>query len=302
MALGTVKFIGATDRWQMQNPPPMDEALFQQWREMLESRIGFTLPKERKSFLITSLAVRMREVNCDSYAEYLKLLESGRHGAVEWEILVDRLTVHETRFCRDKQAMQLVERELHRRAQADPEAPVKLDIWSVGCATGEEPYSLAIAIDHYLRGNNRRGLYSVMATDISRASLASAREGVFHRNRLKNMPVELLRNYFLPYDLDHYQLIKRVRDRVCFTRLNLMDLDASRLGRMDVIFCQNVLIYFRRERRIEIVNRLVDHLRPGGVLILGAGEIVKWKHPAMVPIVNEDVIAYRRELEEDAVL
>jgi type IV pilus assembly protein PilK len=69
-----------------------------------------------------------------------------------------------------------------------------------------------------------------------------------------------------------------------------------------VIFCQNVLIYFRRERRIEIVNRLVDHLRPGGVLILGAGEIVKWKHPAMVPIVNEDVIAYRRELEEDAVL
>ncbi len=302
MALGTVKFIGETGRWQMQHPLPMDDTLFQHWREMLEARIGISLPQERKSFLVTSLAVRMREVGCENYADYLELLESGRNGAVEWEILVDRLTVHETRFCRDQQALLLVEQEVQRRLPKNPDEPVKLDFWSVGCATGEEPYSLAITVEHFLQSVDRPGLYSVMATDISRASLASAREGVFHRNRLKNMPVELLRTYFKPYDLDHYQLVKRIRDRVCFTRLNLINLDANRIGGMDVIFCQNVLIYFRRERRVEIVNRLVDHLRPGGVLILGAGELVNWNHPALVPIVNEEVIAYRREQEEDAVL
>ena len=78
----------------------------------------------------------------------------------------------------------------------------KLDIWSVGCATGEEPYSLAIFVEDYLQKNKIAAYYSVTATDISRASLVTAREGIYHRNRLKNLPVRMLRKYFLPHDLE----------------------------------------------------------------------------------------------------
>ncbi len=287
----------------MQQVPPMDDAQFQHWQQMLESRIGITLPAERKSFLLTSLSGRMREIGCTRYQDYLELLNSGRHGAVEWEILVDRLTVHETRFYRDRQALQLLEdhclaRLLPEEEGAEP-APVRLDLWSAGCATGEEAFSLAIAVDHFMQRHGLKGYCSVMATDISRASLAHAREGVYHRNRLKNLPLEILREYFTPWDLDHYRLIKRIRERVCFTRLNLINLDAARIGMMDVIFCQNVLIYFRRERREEIVNRFVEHLRPGGLLILGAGEVVHWRHPDLVPVASDEVIAFRRETEDN---
>ena len=130
---------------------PMDDSMFQQWREMLESRIGVSILAERKSFLLTSLAARMKEVGCKTYRDYLDFLESGSNGVVEWEILVDRLTVHETRFYRDKNALTFVEKEFISKLGEDTAETKNLDFWSVGCATGEEPYSLDIAVDYYLQ-------------------------------------------------------------------------------------------------------------------------------------------------------
>ena len=284
----------------MHSPLPMDDGMFQHWQEMLEERIGITIPVERRSFLVTSLDQRMSEVGCHSYGEYMRLLEDGPHGAVEWELLVDHLTVHETRFYRDSAALQLLEDQFFRFIGRDDESRTNIDVWSVGCATGEEPYSLAIALDDYLLNHELENYFSVTATDISRASLATARQGIYHRNRLRNLPVKLLRRYFLPYDLDHYRLSRTIRDRVCFTLMNLVDVGDASLGKMDIIFCQNVLIYFKRERRAEIANSLVEHLRPGGLLILGAGELVKWRHERLVQIPNEDVVAFRRLPDEES--
>jgi len=282
----------------MQTPLTMDDRLFSRWQEMLEERIGISIPDERRSFLVTSLGQRMSEVGCRSYEQYMQMLQDGPLGAVEWELLVDHLTVHETRFYRDGAALRLLEEQFFRFLGRDDESRANVDIWSVGCATGEEPYSLAIALDDYLLAQGLENYFSVTATDISRASLATARQGIYHRNRLRNLPVKLLRRYFLPYDLDHYRLSKTIRDRVCFTLMNLIDAGDAALGKMDIIFCQNVLIYFKRERRLEIANSLVEHLRPGGLLILGAGELVNWRHERLVQIPDEDVVAFRRLPEE----
>ena len=302
MVLSTAKRItDSAGSWQVHDVLPMDDAMFRQWRDMLESRIGVSILAERKSFLLTSLAARMKEIGCETYNEYLEFLESGSNGVVEWEILVDRLTVHETRFYRDKNALSLLEKKFLSSLGEETGETKKLDFWSVGCATGEEPYTLAIAVDDYLQKHDIPAFFSVTATDISRASLTTARGGIYHRNRLKNLPVRLLRKYFLPHDLDHYRLDKALRDRVCFTLLNLIDSQDSRIGKMDVIFCQNVLIYFRNEKRLEIVNQLAGHLRSGGILILGAGEVLNWQHPNLKNISTQDVVAYQCVRDDEVV-
>lgn len=275
----------------------MEEPIFLRWQAMLEERIGIVLPAERKSFLLTTLAVRMRELGIEDYEEYSRLLSVRGQGTIEWETLVDRLTVHETRFYRDQAALDLVREEFLANLAPPPgrPQPKRVNAWSVGCATGEEPYSLAMMLHHYLKGCEGEYYVGVTATDVSMASLATGRQGVYHRNRLKNVPAEVLRACFEPVDIDHYKVTEAIRERVCFTRLNLLELDRAPVGQMDIIFCQNVLIYFKRELRIRVLDRLAAHLLPGGLLVLGAGEVVGWRHKGLKPVSRGDVLAFRRE-------
>jgi chemotaxis protein methyltransferase CheR/type IV pilus assembly protein PilK len=273
----------------------MDACQFRQWVELLEKRTGISLPEKRKSFLLTSLNIRMRELGYEHYEDYLRfLLVGGRDGVVEWEILVDRLTVHETRFFRDQAALDLLRERYLSNLMADSKHPARLNVWSVGCATGEEPYSLAMLIDYNL---TRRGIpfyLAITASDISSAALSTGRKAVYHRNRLRNLPAAYQSRYFQQVDDDHYRVKPALRERVCFNRLNLLELDKARPGQMDVIICQNVLIYFKREQRLQILNQLVGHLHPGGLLILGAGEITDWRRPDLESIDYPGTLAFRR--------
>lgn len=269
----------------------MEEVQFSRWAQLLEERTGVHLPAERRSFLISGLNIRMHEVGIEDYEAYFRYLTTGRRGALEWEILVDRLTVHETRFYRDEAALELVQEYAEQWLELHSEAAERLELWSVGCATGEEAYSLAILLDGLFAGKACQG---IIATDVSAAALATGRKGIFHRNRLKNLPVELQARYFAALDEQHLQIVPELQQWVCFMQQNLLELEWARIGKMDIIFCQNVLIYFQRERRLEILNHLVEHLKPGGLLILGAGEIINWKNPAVQSVNRQGTLAYRR--------
>ena len=127
--------------------PEMGDAVFQRFAATLTERTGMRLPPERKTFLVTSVGLRMREVGFREYLDYLEFLGSGSRGELEWATLVDRLTVHETRFFRDPDAMAYVAhaclpRMLQRVAQGRP-----VHAWSAGCATGEEAFSLAMVLE-----------------------------------------------------------------------------------------------------------------------------------------------------------
>ncbi|UCE88482.1 MAG: protein-glutamate O-methyltransferase CheR [Pseudomonadota bacterium] len=294
MLASTGKIEEPVTHWRFRDVLPMEAPTFLRWQAMLEERIGIVLPAERKSFLLTTLAVRMRELGVDDYDEYFNLLAVRGQGTIEWETLVDRLTVHETRFYRDCAGLDLVRNAYLANMQAPAGRAVRVNAWSVGCATGEEPYSLAMMLHQYLGAREGEYYVGITATDISMASLATARRGVYHRNRLKNLPAELLREYFDPVDIDHYKVSEAIRERVCFTRLNLLELATAPVGKMDIIFCQNVLIYFKRELRIEILDHLAAHLLPGGLLVLGAGEVVGWRHAGLEPVSRGDVLAFRR--------
>ncbi len=285
--------------WRYHAPAPMDRVQLAMWIELLEKRTGIGLAENRKSFLLTSLSTRMRELGYDSYDAYFQYLITGRCGAIEWEILVDKLTVHESRFYRDPHALALIQDQFlpelsSKLGRLKNKQQKSIDIWSLGCATGEEAYSLAMLVEDFMLNNNLDGYYSITATDISSAALSTARKGIFHINRLKNVPARLINLFFNSEDEDHYRVVEKLRRRICFARLNSLHLSRARLGMMDLIYCQNVLIYFKRRYRHMLLDQIVKYLRPNGVLILGAGEISDWRHTEMEAVNYSGTLAFKR--------
>lgn len=287
-------------QWRKSAVMEMDNFLFQQWTELLAKRTGISLPDSRRSFLVTSLNIRMRELAIDSYQAYLNFILSGHEGNIEWETLVDRLTVHETRFYRDQQAIKLIRDVYLARLEDNPAKKSSINVWSVGCATGEETYSLAIDIDDYLSASNKNYYYAITGSDISTAAIATAKDAEYRSNRITNVPEHLLDHYFEKENKTTFRVKDFIRKRVCFNQINLLEINKSRVGLMDVIFCQNVLIYFKREQRVQILNDLVNHLKPKGLLVLGAGEIHGWAHPEMESVAYEGTLAFRRTEQQES--
>ncbi len=282
--------------WQGLTPAPaMSEAQFARWVELVRHRTGMLLSPERKSFLVTSLTARMRELGIADYDAYYELVAHGPRGAVEWVLLVDRLTVHETRFFRHRPSFDLVRTRVLPQSPV-PEAlqPYRIQVWSIGCATGEEAYSLAIAIDEHLSRLGGRYYFGITATDISLSALATARRGIYPGKRLDRIAPDQRARYFRRVAPDTWEVVPALRKRVCFAQLNVLELARAPLAPMDLIFCQNVLIYFDRAQRQAILDQVVRRLAPGGVLVLGPGEVVGWRHPELERVHHPDTLAWRR--------
>ncbi|MBI1423528.1 MAG: protein-glutamate O-methyltransferase CheR [Gammaproteobacteria bacterium] len=280
--------------WQYTASPAMDDAQFQQWVALLESRTGITLPATRKTFLVTNLHTRMRELGMTDYQRYYEMVTAGARGQIEWEILVDRLTVHETRFYRDMHALDLIrENYLTPLLEQSADKTYTVNAWSVGCATGEEPYTLAMMMEQLFE-HHPNLYYGIVASDISRASLKTGSEAVYHKRRVKNVPPGIAGRYLETVDAEHVRVKESLRHKVCFTHANLLNLESQPVGAMDIILCQNVLIYFRHEIRDRILLQLVTKLKPNGLLVLGAGEVLSWSHPELEIVKHESTLAYRR--------
>ncbi len=280
-------------QWQLNELMPMSDSEYLLWLGLLEERTGITLPELRKSFLLSKLSIRMQELGINEYKRYFAYVTHGKAGRVEWETLVDRLTVHETRFFRDTQALSFIKHAYLEKMNFE-ENNFNIHIWSVGCATGEEPYSLMMYIDKYMTDKNEKCYLAVTASDISHDALAVGKKALYHRNRFTNVPDDYVSHYLQQADKEHYLVSESLRQRICFNRLNLKNIEKSSVGQMEIIICQNVLIYFKRETRLTILNQLVKHLVPGGLLILGAGEITGWKHPDMNSMKYDGVLAFQR--------
>ncbi|QKQ24887.1 CheR family methyltransferase [Candidatus Reidiella endopervernicosa] len=279
--------------------PEMDDALFNGWTEMLEARTGMVLHPARRSFLLTSISIRMREIGFRDPLAYFELLQSNGEGVVEWTTLVDRLTVHETCFYRHPESLQFIREQFLPESLSNHDKPYSLQVWSLGCATGEESYSLAMLIDHHLKSLGGDYYFGVTGTDISLDAIAEAKQATYGPMRLSKLPQSLLEAYFSPVEGGRYRVNESLRRRVCFAKLKIMDIDRAPMGAMDIIYCQNVLIYFERARRFEILNSAARYLAPGGLLILGPGEAPGWKPDGLERINDSNVVAYRRRADAE---
>jgi len=279
--------------WALQPLADMTATEFRDWQVLLEERTGVVLNERRQAFLQTNLSARMRELGVTDYATYYQQVTDGPRGAVEWSTLLDRLTVQETRFFRHRPSFEVLESYLRERLQQGMTQPWEL--WSVGCASGEEPYSLAISAAEVLRESEHPDHFGVTGTDISLNALNKARDGQYGARRLEQLDADLCQRYFLAQDDGRFKVLPNLAARVCCARLNVLELAKAPMSGMDVIFCQNLLIYFRRWRRREILNRLAERLAPGGLLVVGVGEVAGWQHPELIPVADERVLAFTRK-------
>ncbi len=274
--------------------PVMEDKLFYQWAALLEEKTGMHMPVARKSFLETNLGLRMREIGCEEYDEYYQYLKDIRYGETEWIILIDRLTIHETRFFRHPPSIDFIQQIFLPAFSQGNTNNAQLKIWSAGCSTGEEAYTLAMLVDNYLRQQGLNYDYKITATDISIPALNIAKEAIYNTYKIQSVSEHFKLKYFESVENGRYQVIKALRKRICFAAFNIVAMEKSPLAMMDLIVCQNLLIYFTQERKLQIIENLVNKLTPGGTLMLGAGEILSIPHQKLERISYPNTLIFRK--------
>jgi chemotaxis protein methyltransferase CheR len=265
-------------------------------RTFIEHRSGILFDASRERFFST----RVREhMAAKHLAHGTDLLRKLRGSDVEYEALLERLLTQETSFFRYPAVYEALQKkvlpELHMKKFW--ENPRTLRIWSAGCATGEEPYSIAITIADALMFAEAWNI-EILATDISKRALKHAACGVYPRRSLENLSSLQMETHFSPTSAagHDYAVKPRIRRMVSFASMNLAQ--AVYLGRLDCIFCMNVMIYFSEARRNSLVQHFYEYLEPGGYLFLGHSETISNAPVKFESAVCGDCILYRKPAGE----
>ncbi len=274
----------------------IDDEEFLLWIELLGRRIGLRDSAIRKSFLLRSVETRIRQRGMASRRAYFDLLRAHTGNEEEWDSLIDLLPLHETRFMRHASSLELLTRYIQQRCAVEKNCPTTLTAWSAGCSTGEEAYSLAMVMDQAVASIDPRPRINVIGSDLSHNSLNKARRGSYQRRALVNLSAPQITQYFDQANADTFIVKSTLRERTQFLPINLYEMKADHgmVGPVDIVFCQNVLIYFDRAEREHIVNQLAEHVAPGGVLVLGGGELLRWSRPDFKRIATDDTLAYKK--------
>jgi chemotaxis protein methyltransferase CheR len=263
-------------------------------RMLIEERTGIHFDASRERFFSTRVLEHLRE---RGHVRGTDLLRAIRKTNVEYEALLERLLTQETTFFRYPAVYEAFEKrvlpELH--VKKFWKNPRTLRVWSAGCSTGEEPYSIAITIMDTLSFAEAWEV-EILATDIGRLALKHAERGVYAGRSIASVNEKQLAAHFAPVN-GGYQIKNRIRKMVNFAQMNLAS--PVYIGRMDLIFCMNVLIYFSEERRHAMVQRFYEALEPGGYLFLGHSESISQMPVKFQAIVLGDCILYRKPTAEE---
>lgn len=259
----------------------------------MEDRVGITLSSNQRQFLQTQVSLRMREIGQDDYTQYFDHVNDGVTGRLEWTILVDRLVVKETSFFRHQPSLSYVRNHLQEKINND-DLHESYDVWSLGCSTGEEPYSLVMLLNESFELAKKDPLLGVTATDISRVAISIGKAGTYPERKLDFVPQALRYKYFSQAGGKKFRFDHEVAEKMCFNCANVMNLGSMPIMYFDIIYCQNMLVYFQREMRHRLLDELVKRLKPGGVLVLGLGEVVSWSNAAVDRVPEPEVQAYKR--------
>jgi chemotaxis protein methyltransferase CheR len=263
-------------------------------RMLIEERTGICFDESRERFFSTRVREHLRAKNVNRGTD---LLRSMRKSNVEYEALLERLLTQETTFFRYPGVYEAFEKrvlpELHTKKFWNN--PRTLRIWSAGCSTGEEPYSIAITIADSLSFADAWNV-EILATDIGRHALKHAERGIYSGRSIASVSEKQLAAHFSAVE-NGQQVKPRLQKMVAFAQVNLAS--AVYVGRMDVIFCMNVLIYFSEARRRALVQRFYDTLEPGGYLFLGHSESISKMPVKFQAIVLNDCILYRKPTADE---
>ncbi len=249
----------------------ISDAEFRLFGELLRNHCGLHFDESSRFLLEKRVGRRIRELGLGGFTAYLYALRS-TGGDEEMATLVDLITTNETYFFRERGQLQALVGEIipELLLQRAPGSTRPVSIWSAGCSSGEEPYSvIALAMEAGLEPGRDLRVY---ASDISRPVLTKSRRGVYRESSFRETSDALRARYFVEKD-GLFRICDDVKKHVDFIHLNLLDdSKIALLGAMDVILCRNVIIYFDAETKRRVIQTFYDRLRPGGYLLLGHSE------------------------------
>jgi chemotaxis protein methyltransferase CheR len=276
----------------------IEDTLLSRLSELVAERLGLEFPRERWTDLKRAVYAAAQELGRRDVGQYLQDLLASNPTRGEVEILASHLTVGETYFFRDNRSLEILEQHIiGNLTDADPPRR-QLRIWSAGCATGEEPYSIAILLSRIIPDLNNRNV-SILATDLNTRSLEKASEGIYGEWSFRNTPPWVKSRYFAPTTDRRWAIARAVKALVTFACLNLReDAYPSPLGctnAMDIIFCRNVLMYFTPEARKRVVDQFHRSLAPGGWLIVSPAEVCHVLFSQFAAVGFDGATLYRKE-------
>jgi len=236
---------------------------------------GIKMPPIKKIMLQSRLQKRLRELKILTFKEYADYVFSSEGQKNEIVHMLDAVSTNKTDFYREPVHFDFLRDHILPEFYGFERRAV-LKVWSAGCSSGEEPYTIAITLNEF-KNINPGFDYEIIGTDISTKILQQANLAVFKEDRVNVVPLEIKKKYFLrSKDKENrtVRVVKILRDKVRYQRLNFMDHSYNIVNDFDVIFCRNVLIYFNRETQEQVINRLCHKLKTGGYLFIGHSESI----------------------------
>ncbi|MCU7921811.1 MAG: protein-glutamate O-methyltransferase CheR [Candidatus Thiodiazotropha sp. (ex Dulcina madagascariensis)] len=271
-------------------PAAISSAEYESFRLFLQEACGILLGSGKEYLVSSRLGNVMKEARVDSLGALTKMINSSVHSRLRMQV-IDAMTTNETFWFRDIGHYLLLKETILPDLNRQRGGTIR--IWSAACSSGQEPYNISMIAEEYqlLKGTGRA--VQIEATDISSTVLAEARGGIYCGLAVeRGLTHEQQRRFFIPKDNNCLEVKPEIKRRVSFKSLNLASSYQS-LGKFDVIFCRNVLIYFANDLKKDIVKRMADALNPGGYLFLGSTESINQLTDRFEMKVGHGGISYR---------
>lgn len=274
----------------------LQEAEFRLLREIIHEHCGIFLPDNVTFLLERRLRPRLKALELDDFRSYYRYVKYTRDGYQELCEIVERITTNETYFFREEyQLKDFIEEIIPDVLQAH-ERELPVNIWSAGCSSGEEPYTLAMLLND--SGFTNSFEFNILANDISQQVLDKAQDGIYREASFRETRPDVMMRYFRREGA-RFRINENIRRQVTFEQANLID-SSTLIGyrNFDVIFCRNVMIYFAKESREQLLQEFLERLRPGGYLLLGHSESLVNLSTGFELIPLKRGIVYRKPLDD----
>ncbi len=277
----------------------MSDRNYTRLSRFIHSECGIKMPESKKVMLESRLQKRLRHMGLTSFSEYCNYLFSPQGIENELVHMINAVTTNKTDFYREPRHFDFLTQNALPELIARYRAGINrnLMIWSAGCSTGEEPYTLAMVLSEFAEQcPGFRFRYMVLATDISTRVLEKASRGIYDHESIVPVPKEQRKKYLLrskDKDKGLVRITPELRGSVKFRRLNFLEENFGMREPMDIIFCRNVIIYFDKATQEMLLNKFNAHLKPGGYVFLGHSETL---HGLNVPFIQVAPTIYRKPL------
>ncbi|WP_024654211.1 CheR family methyltransferase [Borrelia persica] len=249
---------------------------FKRLSKIIYNNFGINLTEKKKLLIESRLSSTIKAKNLSSFTEYINYLEKQKDQMSLIE-LVDKISTNHTYFFREANHFEFLEKKILpkiiKRMTESGEREIRM--WSAGCSSGEEAYTIAMILNEYINKNNIKCKVKILATDISITVLKEAKEGIYPEERIKTLPDKLKTKYLNKLENDKFIVKDVLKEMTVFRKLNLMNEVFPFKKKFDLIFCRNVMIYFDEKTRNKLAEKFNRYLKNDSYLLIGHSETIR---------------------------